>query len=125
MSEDEDRAAFEQASARVSFQLSYQRSPETRRFDGDGITGPWIDDARTVGGSSPGEWSHDYPAAFADEAAWLARFFEAAVNEAVHEALEWFHVDGEPVLDPHGPRESEIYGVVNDMAKRLWDLRIN
>jgi hypothetical protein len=39
-----------------------------------------------------------------------------AVGEAVHEVLEWFRVDGQLWLDPHGRHEDRIAQLARDLA---------
>ena len=44
------------------------------------------------------------------------------MNEAVHEALEYFQVDGKPYLDPHGKHDLRIYELVNELTTQLANL---
>lgn len=71
-----------------------------------------------------GEWVQSPAFSETDGAAedWLAHFLSSAVNEAVHEALEHFHVDGKPWLDPHGWHEDTIHSLANEFAEKLAEL---
>lgn len=110
-------------SERVSFQLTYDEAPRKRHVFVGGIDGPSIPDAYNPGETSPGEWD-DPDAIFlpANRQAVLAHFMSMAVNEAVHEALEWFRFDGKPLLDPHGEQEQRIHAHVNQLAEELFSL---
>ena len=116
----------DEAAERVSFDLTFRRSPEPRVFEPVGIDGCRLDCADEAGKTASGYWSHDWnlewdvPAEFW---MWVRSFFGAAVAEAMHEALEWFKVDGETFLDPHGPAEVFFYGLVDEFAEKLWNLR--
>lgn len=131
MSRPMDRDSFIiEVARRADFQLHYGRSSQLRSLEPDGIMqGDKIDNAYSSGGLSSGEWydnrlrshSDDTPLPSEDEV--LAGFFAMAVNEAVHEALEWFRVDGAPALDPHGSAEATIQGLVDELALKLWELR--
>lgn len=113
--------------ARTEYQLSYHRAPKRREFHEWGLDGPLIDNAYTDPDSdheASGDW--DDPELLHSpltEQGVFARFFSMAVNEAVHEALEWFRIDGQIVLDPHGQHESTIFKVVGEMIDGLWSLR--
>ncbi|MGI5214882.1 hypothetical protein [Plantactinospora sp. CA-290183] len=130
------------AAARVSFQLTYARSLKRREFMPGELTGPDIPCAYDGEINASGDWNDsrdDTPAtddggseesgvaktvfAGRDESGWIDRYANYAVNEAVHEALEWYRVDGHPWLDPHGPAEDEIYSAVNDLVDRLAAIR--
>lgn len=120
------------ASNRCSFQLSYHRSQLVRSISPGLIDGEYIDDAYNPGESTPGEWENGPAMPPFDDATpmtsvsveeWTDHYASMAVNEAVHEALEWFQVDGEPWLDPHGEHEDMIYELVNELARKLADLR--
>jgi hypothetical protein len=101
---------FEAASARVTYQLSFRRCTEIRRFVGDTITSPSIDNAYKKRDKSPGEWIAEFPSDLPDAQSYLREFFAAAISEAVHEVCEWFRVDGRLAVDPH-----------NDSAELLID----
>ena len=116
-------AAADRAAARCSFQLTYGRAGDRREFFPDGIGGPSIDDAFRPGQSSPGEWCGDSGHKEYDVDGWIDVYASYALNEAVHEALEWFQVDGKPWLSPHGKHEERIYQRVGKLAAELADLR--
>jgi hypothetical protein len=104
------------AAARVSYQLMISRSRMYREFSRDGLTGPDIDCARTPGGSSLGGWTDPPPSGLTEQEC-VDWFQMIALQECVHEALEWFQVDGKPWLDPH-VLESKIF--VRDAVVRMW-----
>ena len=126
--------AFSAAAERTSFQLSYRRSAEPRVFHRNGLTGPRIDCAFDPDGFGAGDWEE--PEAWArptdpeteepledpttvDE--WHAAFFAVAVAEAVHEACEWFKVDGRTVVNPHSPDlEAVCYDAAVTAARTMW-----
>ncbi|RZT87535.1 hypothetical protein EV383_4460 [Pseudonocardia sediminis] len=118
--------------ARCSFQLRYSRAEEARRFTPEELTGERLDDAQTPGATFTGNWSAgDHPGMQymtseirrLDERDWLNHYAHLAVGEAIHEALEWFQVDGQPWLDPHGDMQSYIYDEVEQFVKRLVGVR--
>lgn len=139
------------AADRVSFQLTYARSPVRRRFQPGVLTGPpipcayggelaasgdWNDsgDAGQDGGwhapgDDPGNHDQDDPTTAVvvgrSEADWVDQFAGYAVNEAVHEALEWFRLDGVPWLDPHGTpdEEDEVSAAVDELVAKLAAIR--
>jgi hypothetical protein len=53
---------------------------------------------------------------------WHNHFLCMAVNEAVHEVLEWFRVDEARYLDPHGQHLSAIVTAATGLAFALADL---
>jgi hypothetical protein len=113
---------FEEARDRAEFCLTYDRC-DPREFMEDTLAGPMIPNAFGEG-LSPGDWSSgDWPAEDADVETWLAHFAQMAVNEALHEALEWFKVDGKPWLDPHGEMERDIYRATERLCKSLPAMR--
>lgn len=125
-------AAGEQAAERCSFQLAYTRAATRRAIHPGMIRGDDIDDADTEGDLTSGTWNAaDHPAeqytpaetrlVLADE--WIDHYASMAVNEAVHEALEWFHVDGERWLDPHGDGETATYDAVDRLCRALAKIR--
>ncbi|MFE0472733.1 hypothetical protein ACFW2V_14060 [Streptomyces sp. NPDC058947] len=124
-----DRDAFLAALRRVSFRLTYGKTEGPRRFREDGIDGPHIPDAFSDGKRQSGDWEQQpawvvngEPTEEATTEHWLAHFFSMAVNEAIHEALEHFQVDGKPYLNPHGKNEEYIYILVNELAANLAEL---
>ncbi len=122
---DAAEQAAEVAAARCEFQLTYARSPIRRMFGAGMLDGPNIPDAYRPGTTSPGEWlgGDGIESGITDPDEWVNRFASYAVNEAVHEALEWMRVDGGPWLDPHGPAEDVIYAAVNALCDRLAAIR--
>lgn len=115
------------AAARVSFQLTYARSQHPRRFAAGLLTGPDLPCAYSSDVRASGDWEDggDADGVFPGrgEQEWIDRYANYAINEAVHEALEWLRVDGRPWLDPHGAVETEIYALTNELCERLADLR--
>lgn len=88
-----------------------------------GIDGPEIPNARHDLGSwskqSPGDWSSEIDDS-GDDA--LAHVIRCAVQEAVHEALEWLRLDGKQILNPHGEHEVRIFNLVDELVDGLWSL---
>lgn len=111
---------WERAAARVDFRLNYTRLDKPRECSPDAIYGPSIPDAFGEG-TAAGEWYAGDCLEVEDldtsEADWLAHFAQMAVNEAIHEALEWFQVDGKPWLDPHGVHENRIYRLTEKLTE--------
>lgn len=123
--ETEAERVAEEAARRCEFQLTYARSPVRREFSPGWLDGPDLPDAYREGGTTSGAWMdgdslYDGPAT-AD--GWIDRYAAMAVNEAVHESLEWMRVDGRPWLDPHGGSELLIYEAVGGLCARLAELR--
>lgn len=110
---------FERASQRTQFQLTYRRDT-SREFTPSGILGEKVDHAYEPGEASTGDWGEPYwdRDLEATEEEWIARFFRAAICEAMHEALEWFQVDGRPFIDPH-EQPQLFYRHVTAMADAL------
>lgn len=117
--------AAERAAKRIDFQLTYARSEQAREFTPGWLSGPQIADAFRPGSTASGEWSNPDDEARADltEDEWIERFASYAINEAIHEALEWFQVDGRPWLSPHGKSEDMIYVLTNRLCAELAELR--
>ncbi|MBD3004708.1 hypothetical protein [Streptomyces sp. 5-10] len=117
---------FRSAISRVSYRLTFGKTPEPRKFLEDGLLGPFVPDAFQDGKVQAGEWDQKPPFEVDDariaERDWLAHFLSMAVNEAVHEALEHFQVDGKPYLNPHGKEEEWIYVLVNELASQLAEI---
>ncbi len=124
---DEDQAerAAAEASARCEFQLTYARSPVRREFSPGWLDGPDLPDAYREDETASGAWMdgdalYDGPTT---ANGWIDRYAAMAINEVVHEGLEWMRVDGRPWLDPHGASERLIYEAVNELCMRLAELR--
>ena len=120
------------AAERVDFRLAYDATDEPRRMHAWGINGPQIPNAYYGRGlddtnrqpTAPGDWEDpDHPDRNASEEEHIDRWFVTAVRESIHEALEWFWVDGEIYLDPHGKREDAIHALSERFALDLLALR--
>lgn len=123
------------AAARVDFRLTFARTDEPRHLHAHGIAGPRIansyhghdpeDDTLTGRtAQSSGSWEDpDHPGREEPEQAHIDRWFVTAVREAIHEALEWYRVDDDPYLDPHGWVETEIHDLSEKFALDLLALR--
>lgn len=101
----DDSLAFMEVAHRVSYDLDYRRVETPRKFVQNGIVGKTIDNARDpVGERVTGRfttlWDKTYQKARSREE-WLRLFFVAVLQEAGHEAMEWFQLDGVPLVDPH------------------------
>jgi hypothetical protein len=123
-----ESTSFEAALRRANFRLTYGKTDRSRQFREDGIDGPDIPNAHNDKRQT-GSWEQQPPWAMNGEVLevptvhhWLAHFLSMTVNEAVHEALEHFQVDGKPYLDPHGKHEEYIYILVNELAANLAEL---
>lgn len=114
---------FDEAKSRVEFRLTYNKTDPRTFYDGE-MMGPSIPSAYGEGMSS-GEWASGsiYPSDEADTETWMAHFASMAVNEAIHEALEWFKADGKPWLDPHGKHELVIYEATERLCEQLAAMR--
>lgn len=120
---EQHEAAADLAAKRVTFQLTYGRATDPRKFDQFTLSGPWIPNAYGPG-HQVGEWSGGDRPEDPTEDGWIDEFASWAINEAVHEALEWFRVDGRPWLDPHGLSvERDVFRIVNNMCGQLAALR--
>ena len=111
---------------RVEFRLTYDRC-DSREFSPDGLFGPRIPDAYgRPGENAPGEWFSGDALNPEDgtitDRQWFAHWAQMAVNEAIHEALEWYRVDGTPWLDPHGSCERAIYAETAKLCRKLADM---
>ncbi|MEU1813246.1 hypothetical protein [Micromonospora aurantiaca (nom. illeg.)] len=115
------------ASARVSFQLTYARAPRRRHFTPGELTGPDIPCAYDGPIAASGYWedSRDLDEVHPDrsEDDWINRYAGYAVAEAIHEALEWLRVDGQPWLDPHGRNSRQVHAAVDDLVNQLIGIR--
>lgn len=121
------------AAARVDYRLTYAREEEPRRCHLFGIDGedlpnaywgrgivPASEDAETGSGS----WDDpEHPGPEAPEEEHIARWFQTAVREAIHEALEWFWVDNAIYLNPHGLDEDKIHKLSEEFTERLLAVR--
>jgi hypothetical protein len=110
----------ERAAARCSFDLTHQRAKTSREFSPGHITGENIDDAFDPEAEFCGTWMDDpeLPAGMEDtEANWIAWYGQYALQESIHEMLEWFQVDGKPWLNPH-PIEEKL--ALQPIVIRLW-----
>jgi len=121
-----NREPWEAHVQRVDFRLTYAET-EPRVFGPDHMEGPDIPDAfGPPGAQAPGEWyggsvlDTDDPNVPARD--WFAHWAHMAINEAIHEALEWFRVDGKPWLDPHGRHEATIYKYTGELCQLLAEL---
>jgi len=121
-----DDASAESAAQRVDFQLNYSRASEKREFSQGELTGPTIDCAYGSKTRQSGGWyqpdDHSYVETARPERWLIDRYAGYAIAEAVHEALEWFRVDGKPWLDPHGKHEGLIHEHVEKLADALATL---
>ncbi|MFJ6438826.1 hypothetical protein [Streptomyces sp. NPDC091416] len=122
-------AVFEKAKARVSHRLTFGKTSQSRGFLATELLGPAIPDAFKDGAVQAGEWQQTPEFCMngqtleePTEQHWLGHCLSMAINEAVHEALEHFQVDGQPYLNPHGKSEALIYIHVNQLAAQLAEL---
>lgn len=115
-------AASEAAAKRVQFQLTYDRT-DPREFGRHEVDGPMMPNAYGPG-QQWGMWSDFDDPAEPTEDAWIDKYARMAIGEAVHEALEWFRVDGKPWIDPHSMElEAAVMDEVNALCVRLAQLR--
>ena len=106
---------------RVSFELTYAHEPG-RRVTGAGIDGGSIPDAFNPARTAPGEWCQDNIGEQNSEHDMIREIFRAAISEVIHEGLEWFRVDEDILLSPHGKHESKILKISSQCADELWSL---
>lgn len=129
MSVDPQTAALEAAASRVTYRLTYDVT-EPRKCRVGGIDGPDLPNSyfymegpkpgRSESGS--GEWCDpDHPSSDNPQD-HIDRWFTVAVREAVHEALEWFWVDGYQYLNPHGRHEDMVHSLSGEFAEQLLRL---
>lgn len=105
----------------LTFKLTYRYDP-TRKLWAGGVTGKEIPNAYkpTSKTWSPGEWHHEADDADLDP---VRHALQCAVGEAVHEALEWLHLNGKPLIDPHNPAlEPEVLSLATSLADGLFEL---
>jgi len=128
---------WEAAAERVGFQLCYYRSETRREFSNGGVvlTGPDIDNAHAVPGEppiesefSPGEWSclEEPKPSNGEEPSvddWVRKYIFMALQEVVHEGLEWLRVDGVNWIDPHGKHMGEVADAVDRLVTELHVIR--
>lgn len=107
--------------SRWSFDLTYGRAPEgSRAFHQWGMTGPDIPNTyQDSAPTSTSNWDSDIMDSGDDI---FTHVMSCAIQEAVHEALEWLRLDGEVLLDPHGTHEYEIFATVAEMLSKLTPL---
>lgn len=111
------------AADRVNYRLTFAVTDprETHEF---GIAGPQIPNAYEPEKLSSGDWDDpDFTLVVATEQEAIERWFMTAVREATHEALEWYRVDGDVFLDPHGEHENAIHTLSEKFATDLLALR--
>jgi hypothetical protein len=120
--QDASRAAARRAAMRCDFQLTYDRALDRREFGPGVLYGPLIPDACHSTELAAGDWESP-DGEILTEKGWINRYASYAVQEGVHEALEWFRVDGRLWLDPHGPAENDIYRLVDELVDKLTALR--
>lgn len=118
-------AVFEDAADRVDYRLTFGELAGSRRFHPSFVEGPDLSDAREPGRVTSGDWCGDDldEGPDGDAETWFAHFAGMVVGEAVHEALEWFRVDGGLWLDPHGEHERAIHEAVDVLTTTLARLR--
>lgn len=110
---------FDLAVRAVDYRLVFVRESGPRRFDQATMFGQDVPDAYNPGASVVGEWYGGDVLV----AQWWQHFAGMAVGEAIHEALEYFRVNGGLWLDPHGPHRNTIHLLVEDFVARLAALR--
>lgn len=117
----------ENAAQRCTFDLTHQRAKTPREFSPGNITGDEIDDAFDPQATFCGTWMDraELPEDLEDtEENWIAWYGQYALQESVHEMLEWFQVDGKPWLSPHPIQEKiALNPIVQRFWRELWELR--
>ncbi len=115
--------ASEEASQKVDYQLSHHRT-KPRKFEAYVINSEYIDDAYRPGEKSPGQWL-DAPNPKSDTVEnWIEWYFQMALQEEIHETLEWFRVNDQPYLNPHGLEEKiAINAAVRKLHVELMEIR--
>jgi hypothetical protein len=118
------------AADRVDYRLTFAREKKARRCHVSGIDGSDLPNAYWGRGNpesfrtGSGAWDDpQHPAPDAPEQDHIDRWFQTAVREAIHEALEWFWVDGQIYLDPHGEHENTIHDLSETFTRELLALR--
>ena len=117
---------------RCRFDLTFRRATRPRPIRPGHLGGELIDDARHIGHHNSGGWEH-LPNSLPDSdnpQDWADHYASMAIAQSVHEALEWFQVDGRPWLDPHDHAithndgvSTDIDALVDEFAARLAQLR--
>ncbi|MFC4859168.1 hypothetical protein [Actinophytocola glycyrrhizae] len=106
----------------MSYRLAFGAT-DARQFRPGELFGPDAPDARGVRDRVPGDWGKidcpDETDPTVSEQDWITHFLTLALNEAVHEVLEWFQVDGVQYLNPHGAHEAAIVEHVDALAEQL------
>lgn len=129
---EETLSLMEKAKARSRFTLTYVMGP--RELHQEGISGPPMpcayegvvqeDGEVHQAHEGDGDWSCEYDDTPTTEEQWHNFWLRAAIGEAVHEALEHFHVDGKPFFDPHADRtELEIFRLCDKLSDDILRLR--
>ncbi len=114
---------FKEAKSRVRYCLTFDAT-DPRDFGEDHLLGPDLPNAYGPDGRRQvGEWFGGPPARSESVEDWLTHFAGMCIAEAVHEALEWFRVDGEPWLNPHGIHQHDIDDLVSELTDKLSALR--
>lgn len=113
----------EEAAARVEYPLTFDVLGTSRRFSDTTLSGPDLINTHDPSTTSSGLWSDFDDPRTDDTAGWIDKFAAMALSEAVHEALEWFRVDGQQYLDPHGCQADAINAEVTALCARLALLR--
>lgn len=128
--------AMEEAALRVRYNLLYGNTTRiltSEGLDGDDIPCAYegVSDEEEIDGihkphESSGEWTSDHrgtPAELKSADEWIRFWFNAVVDEAIHEALEHFHVDGSPLVDPHDRDIRDIvFGITAECGDKLYAL---
>lgn len=122
MPEAPDPLPWQLAAGRLSYRLAFAQI-DPREFQPGEMFGPDTPDALGLRERVPGDWGKtdcpDETDPAVSEQDWIAHFLTLALNEAVHEVLEWFQIDGERYLNPHGVHEGTIVEHVDALATRL------
>lgn len=122
-------AVAEAAAQRCDYSLVFERARKPRQLHPGVMIGDDIADAYHPGRYISGQWVSDAPDGYYDDKPltqddFIDHYASMAINETVHEALEWFRVDGKPWLDPHDPAvENAIFDKVAELVDHLIELR--
>lgn len=122
-------SAADDAAARCRFELTYARTELPRPLEPGWLGGPRIPDSRgpqygdLCGSWDDGATSLPPPGRLDDVGAWIDHYAGMAIAQAVHEVCEWFHVDGQPWVDPHELPWEAVDGPVRELVARLAELR--